>query len=255
MKRGDRRALDRAARKLPIAPGEELLEFDIGSRHLNILPRAFPYPLSNAVKRIDLVASDQALYIHAGGHVLRLGWDEILEFSLSDESFISWLLRNGEKGQVNVGRGPRELATVVNHQLELFETLIGEVERDGRDQLRSKYAERDRRDKERWVVLNRQNQFTRALTVSGVIFRADGTEFVAGTVALRNSGIEFVTNDLMQMIVPYDSIRELTEDENGHAIATLNDEHYVSFSVRVADDLQITEWIDDVEKLKEVDLA
>ena len=59
-----------------------------------ILPRAFPYPLSQSVKRIDLVASDHAIYIHAAGGVLRLAWDEILEFSLSN-SFVNWLMRNG----------------------------------------------------------------------------------------------------------------------------------------------------------------
>jgi len=103
MKRADRRALDLAAKRLPLSSGEKPLAFEIGNPRLNILPRAFPRPLSKDVKRIDLVASDQAFYIHAGGDVLRIGWDEILELSLSEESFVTWLLRDGEKGQVKVG--------------------------------------------------------------------------------------------------------------------------------------------------------
>ena len=81
---------------------------------------------------------------------------------LSEESFITWRLTDGEKGQVKV-RGPRELSAVVNGQLELFEAMIGEVERDVREQIRSRYSECDRRTKERKVFLGHGNQFRRAL--------------------------------------------------------------------------------------------
>ena len=79
MKRGDRRALDHSASRLPITPGEKLLGFEIGNLGLNIPPSALPHPLSKDVKRIDLVAGDRALHIQAGEGAFRLGWDEILE--------------------------------------------------------------------------------------------------------------------------------------------------------------------------------
>ena len=156
---------------------------------------------------------------------------------------------------MNVGRAPRDLATVVRSRLELFEAMIGEEERDERERLRSQYAERDRRTEQRRAVLGRQNQFSRALSVSGSILMSDGDAFVSGSITLGNFGIEFVTNDLKRVIVPYGSIRGLTVDENGHAIAALNDELYVAFRVRVAEGLHISEWIDDVEQLMGIDVG
>jgi hypothetical protein len=254
MKRGDRRALDRAAEKLPLTSGEKLLAFEIGNLRQHILPKSFPLPLSKSVKRIDLVGSDHALYIHAGGDVLRLGWEEILEFALSDESFISWRLRSGEKGQVKV-RAPRDLSAVVNSQLELFEAIIGEGERDEREQLRVHFAEHERRTRERREVLGCHNQFRRALSASGSIFTSDGDTFVAESITLGNFGIEFVGNDLKPVIIPYGSVLGHTEYEDGHALAAIDDERYEAFHVRVAANFQISEWMDDVEILKAIDLG
>jgi hypothetical protein len=87
--------------------GEQPLEFDIGDTVMALLPKPFS-PLGYEKRRIDLVASDRALYVHADGIVARYGWEDLLEVTLSGGNFVQWLLQDGQTGQVSVGRAPRE---------------------------------------------------------------------------------------------------------------------------------------------------
>ncbi|MHB8378604.1 MAG: hypothetical protein ACYDB2_01640 [Acidimicrobiales bacterium] len=87
------------------------------------------------------------------------------------------------------------------------------------------------------------------------MFTSNGDTFVAESITLSNFGIEFVSNDLKRVIVPYGSVLGHTVYENGHALATIDDERYEAFHVRVAAGFQISEWMDDVETLKAIDLS
>ena len=79
MNRRSENALKRAATGLSVPPTETPLEFDIGDLLFLILPQNFPTPLPPRAKRIDLVASDAALYVNSFGIQRRYGWSEILE--------------------------------------------------------------------------------------------------------------------------------------------------------------------------------
>jgi hypothetical protein len=146
---------------------------------------------------------------------------------------------------VNVGRGPRSIPATANERLRLFEATLEDEGRADRDRLRAKYAERDRLTEERRVILNRENQYLRE--AQGSILMSNGDAFIAGSVTLLNSGIQFMTKRGKQLIAPYASVHGLMEDESGHAVATIGDDFYVSFSVEAGATRQISEWIGDIK--------
>src|SRR4051794_10738294 len=81
----DRKARERAVERLALSPGESVLEYEVAPNIFTVLPKPFPFPIPASVKRLDLVATDRALYVHASrtAHVARWPWSHWLSFSTS----------------------------------------------------------------------------------------------------------------------------------------------------------------------------
>lgn len=72
----ERRAMQRATRLLSIPIDEEVLDFDIASPGIRLLPAPF-HPFGAG--RIDLVCTTGAIYLHINGVSARWVWDQFLE--------------------------------------------------------------------------------------------------------------------------------------------------------------------------------
>lgn len=144
MRRVKGRALQRATFRLGMPPGESAREFDIADTFLAILPDHFPYPVSTYTKRIEAVASDNALYLSAGEIIFRYDWSVVL--TASDlggvhGNFFRWLRLDGEWYQIHVGRGQRPLAEFIRSKIELFEFALPAAQRAERCRLRDAYTD------------------------------------------------------------------------------------------------------------------
>ena len=256
MNRGDEKALKRAATGLRIPPSETLLEFDIGNFLFLILPQDFPTPLPPKAKRIDLVASDAALYIHSFGIYRRYGWSEILECSFGVE-FFHWRERNGHKCQVHMIRGFRPLAQVVSSCIEEYERALDPVENHGRALQRESYDSQDRQRMARDEILGMQNQYYRALEFSGTVSSSDGEILVSSTVCLLTLGIQFTFNATnQQLILPYEVIEGPEIDLATNTLkAGINDPGYKSFTVRGKTMDMISQWKADLGQLIAMELT
>jgi hypothetical protein len=255
LKRGDEKALRRAATLLNISSNETLLEFDLGNFLFLILPRNFPSPLPPKAKRIDLVASDQALYVHSAGVYRRYGWDEILECSFSDE-FFHWRQENGEKCQVHVGRASRPLAEVVSECLDKYERHLDSAESQMRAIQRASYDSQDRQRKARDEILNKQKQSWRALEFEGTVCDSAGQTFVSSTVELMTRGIEFIFDATrQQLVIPYEIVEHPEIDLIANSLtAQILDPGYQSFTVQGKTIDQISQWKADLDQLMAVEL-
>jgi hypothetical protein len=253
--RGDEKALRRAAAKLNIPSNETLLEFDIGDFLFLILPKDFPAPLPLKAKRIDLVASDRALYVHCFGIHRRYGWSEILECSFSDE-FFHWRQRTGPKCQVHMIRGFRPLAQVISECLKDYELHLDPTESQGRAMQRVSYDAQDQQRKARSEILDKQNRYSRALEFEGTVCNAAGEILVSSVVGLETQGVEFIFDKARQrLLIPYESIRtpEINVIQNSLS-AIILDQNYQSFTVQGKKPDTITHWKTDLDQLIAIEL-
>ena len=256
MNRGDERALRRAAAKLNISSNETLLEFDIGSFLFLILPEDFPHPLPYKAKRIDLVASDQALYIHSFGIHRRYGWKQILECSFGDE-FFCWREVSGHKCQVHMIRGFRPLAQVVSECIEKYERNLDPKESQGRMLQRSSYDSQDRQREARGAILNRHNQYHRAMEFSATVTDVDGESLASSVVLLTRTGIEFSFDEIRrQLFFPYELIdkREVRLSANTLSVI-IHDPDFRSFTVEGKTPMEMSQWKADLDQLIAVELT
>jgi hypothetical protein len=255
LKRGDAKALRRAAARLNVSSDETLLEFDIGNFLFLILPEDFPTPLPPKAKRIDLVASDTALYIHSFGIHRRYGWSEILECSFEDE-FFHWRERNGHKCQVHMIRGFRPLAQVVSERIEDFERHLDPVESRGRVIQRASYDSQDRQWKERGEILSKQNQYWRALEFEGTVCNSTGETFISSTVCLLTRGIRFSFDATRErLLIPYETIELPEIDLIANSLtAQLLDPGYRSFTVQGKNADTMSHWKTDLDQLMAIQL-
>ena len=256
MNRGDEKALRRAATGLNVPAAETLLEFDIGNFLFLILPQDFPTPLPPKAKRIDLVASDAALYVHSFGIHRRYGWSEILECSFGDE-FFHWRELNGHKCQVHMIRGFRPLAQVVSERIEYFERHLDPVESGWRAIQRASYDSQDLQWKARSQILDKQNQYSRALEFQGTVSDSDGEALDSSTVCLLTRGIQFTFEATRkQLLIPYEVIESLEIDLAVKTIkARINDSGYQSFTVQGKTIDEISSWKADLDELIAVELT
>jgi len=254
--RGDEKALRRAATRLSVPSTETLLEFDIGDFLFLILPQDFPTPLPPKAKRIDLVASDAALYIHSFGIYRRYGWSEILECSFGDE-FFHWRERNGHKCQVHMIRGFRPLAQVVSERIDDFERHLGPVESQGRAMQRASYDSQDRQRNARVKILDKQNQHFRALEFNGTVSNSAGETSVASTVCLLTRGVEFIFDaTYQQLLIPYEVIEGPEIDLAANTLkASVTDPGYKSFTVQGKTMDMLSHWKADLNQLFAVELT
>jgi len=123
----DRRILRRLSGQVPLAPGEELLDFEVGTtRPLSALPPPFPAQFPENA-RVELGASERALYIRVlsksyRGDVAVLPWDRIATFGVhkAEGKWRRWSLlgtqTSGEPLQVTLLGRPRPsmVATLAN---------------------------------------------------------------------------------------------------------------------------------------------
>ena len=256
MNRGDEKALRRAAARLNISSDETLLEFDIGNFLFLILPEDFPTPLPSKAKRIDLVASNHALYVHSFGIHRRYGWKEILECSFGEE-FFHWREVNGHKCQVHMIRGFRPLAQVVSECIETYERHLDPIESQGRDMQRASYESQDRQRKARSAILERQNQYYRALDFSATVTNSAGETFVSSVVRLTRTGIEFIFDAAnRELFVPYEVVEPLQVDLIANTVtAKILGPGYQSFTVQGKTTDEMSQWKADLDQLISVELT
>lgn len=273
----ERRALQRAAVYLAMPAGEQPEEFDLADTRLVVLPHPpFPFPLGSAVKRIDLGASEQAFYIHAGGVVARYGWQDLLEVSLSNENFIHWLLRDGRTGQVHVGDAPRPLAGFLRERLTRFEADLTSPESYERDRLRAKYgAERERRQRTGQVLepYSGVAGINFMIGFSGTVTSSDGYS-VTGSTSPNQDGLRF-ESETVAVTVPFRAIGMLKVDaERGvlnaeieekpvvlllvstatrDDLQVLKKQRFISFEVHATKTVPISQWAHVLEQLKIAD--
>lgn len=110
----ERRAMQRAMRLLSIPIDEEVLDFDIAGPGISLLPAPF-HPFG--AKRIDLVCTSQAIYLHANGVSVRWEWDQFLELETVLVPPMGKMLKgcfvDGEAFYVPLGTSTRMLGTLV----------------------------------------------------------------------------------------------------------------------------------------------
>jgi hypothetical protein len=114
----DRRIIGRLSRQLPLASGEELLDFEIGTtRPFGYLPAPFPNQFPENA-RVEMAVSDRALYFRVQsksykGDTARIPWDRVATFGIhkGEGKWKRWSLKgelaNGETIQVSLLGRPR----------------------------------------------------------------------------------------------------------------------------------------------------
>ena len=114
----DGRFLDRLSRQLPLAEGEELLDYDVGTtRPYGLLPPPFPnqFPENG---RVQIAISDQALYFRVEsrtykGEAARIPWERMATFGVdkAEGKWKRWSLKgemfSGLPLQVSLTGRPR----------------------------------------------------------------------------------------------------------------------------------------------------
>ncbi len=96
----DRRILTRLSRQLPLADGEELLDFDIGTtRPYGLMPPPWPNEFPENA-RVEIAVSDLALYFRVEsktykGDTARLPWEQVESLGLekADGKWKRWSLK------------------------------------------------------------------------------------------------------------------------------------------------------------------
>ena len=124
----DRRIARRIAARLPLAPGEEVLDFDVGTnRPVGRLPPPFP-PGFDEHAQVEVAATTRALYLLVRsrsypGEVVRLEWGRLASFGphRAEGRWRRWSLRgelrDGTPVVVCLGGRPRRsmVATLAEH--------------------------------------------------------------------------------------------------------------------------------------------
>jgi hypothetical protein len=238
----ERRALRRAATRLPLVEDELPLEFDIGQSAYSRLP-GFTETDFSRWKRIDLVATDRALYAHCGGRIVRYAYADILNCWLGGAvqlrgNFLYWRCKDGLKAQVYVG-AQRPLARFLGDQVARLEAKLGSHELDECNRLRTKYTEQD----EYRARLEKALYPRPYVSIEGfeaTMRSVDSQWTVSGWIRLDLKGAAFWGDDA-EVVVPYCAISKVQVDTDHHLIAELEERPVALFKVRSRNPLD-SEW-------------
>ncbi len=246
----ERNAFRRAATRLQVSPTETILEFDIGDPLYLILPLDFPTPLPPRARRIDLIATNAALYIHSYGLQRRYEWSDVLECSFQD-NFIHWRQLSGHKCQVHTNRSHRPLAEVIAEQIDEYESQLNPVDRENRVTQRASYDAQDRKRNAAIMILNQENQYFRALEFRATVVNLAGEILVASTVCLLDRGVEFVFDSTHhRLLIPYEVIKTPYIDPTSYTMtAGIDDPSYKTFTVQGNSIDMISHWKNDLDQL------
>jgi|LakMenEpi03Aug12_release.lakeMendotaPanAssembly.Ray.scaffolds.fasta_scaffold107827_3 hypothetical protein len=239
----ERKAMQRATRLLSIPIGEEVLDFDIGTSGMCLLPDPFP-PFG--AKRIDLVCTTGAIYLHINGVSARWEWDQFLELETVLVPPIGKLLKgrfvDGGPLYVPLGTSTRMFGTLAQQNFSKWSSeLTPDQQMERAEQLRV-FKELDAMRKRREERI-KPYRMAQPRAKGYAVERTSGEAIGHGDVVFGDEGL-FFHNERggLVAVLPYELLSNFAADQDDPSTlrASLNETDVSEVVVKTA---STEEWL------------